>query len=108
VCFDIAGQLLITYSAFVNYLNKKWKYNEEVHQLVVDFKNAYDSVRRVVLYNILIVLTLSISPCAWSSIYSILRYSRLAHNELMFLLHNFPYTICFGICLCHHQVYQHF
>ena len=29
------------------------KYNEEMHQLFVDFKKAYDSVRREVLYNIL-------------------------------------------------------
>jgi hypothetical protein len=35
-------------------LEKKWEYNEAVHQLFVDFKKAYDSVRREVLYNILI------------------------------------------------------
>jgi hypothetical protein len=28
--------------------------NETVHQLFIDFKKAYDSVRREVLYNILI------------------------------------------------------
>jgi membrane protein CcdC involved in cytochrome C biogenesis len=33
---------------------KKWEYNETVHQLFIDFKKAYDSVRRGVLYNILI------------------------------------------------------
>jgi hypothetical protein len=33
---------------------KKWEYSETVHQLFVDFKKAYDSVRREVLYNILI------------------------------------------------------
>jgi hypothetical protein len=33
---------------------KKWEYNEAVHQLFIDFKKAYDSVRRKVLYNILI------------------------------------------------------
>jgi hypothetical protein len=33
-------------------LEKKWKYNETVHQLFVDFKKAYDSPRREVLYNI--------------------------------------------------------
>jgi hypothetical protein len=35
-------------------LEKKWEYLETVHQLFVDFKKAYDSVRREVLYNILI------------------------------------------------------
>ena len=35
-------------------LEKKWEYNEEVHQLFIDFKKSYDSVRREVLYNILI------------------------------------------------------
>jgi hypothetical protein len=33
---------------------EKWYCNETVHQLFVDFKNAYDSVRREVLYDILI------------------------------------------------------
>ena len=37
-------------------LEKKWEYNEAVHQLFIDFKKAYDSVRREVLYNILIEL----------------------------------------------------
>ena len=35
-------------------LENKWKYNEEVHQLFTDFNKAYDSVRREVLYKILI------------------------------------------------------
>ena len=35
-------------------LEKKCEYNEAVHQLFIDFKKAYDSVRREVLYNILI------------------------------------------------------
>ena len=35
-------------------LEKKWEYNEAVHQLFIDFKKAYHSVRREVLYNILI------------------------------------------------------
>src|SRR5215469_16281959 len=34
-------------------LEKKWEYNKAVHQLFIDFKKAYDSVRREVLYNIL-------------------------------------------------------
>ena len=33
---------------------KKWEYNEGVHQLFIDFKKTYDSVRREVSYKILI------------------------------------------------------
>jgi hypothetical protein len=35
-------------------LGEKRQYNETVHQLFIDFKKAYDSARRAVLYNILI------------------------------------------------------
>jgi hypothetical protein len=35
-------------------LEKKWDYNGTAHQPFIDFKKAYDSVRREVLYNILI------------------------------------------------------
>jgi hypothetical protein len=35
-------------------LEKKWEYNETIHQLFIDFKKVFDSVRREVLYNILI------------------------------------------------------
>jgi hypothetical protein len=35
-------------------LEKKWEHNEAVQQLFIDFKKAYDSVRREALYNILI------------------------------------------------------
>ena len=34
-------------------LEKKWEYKEAVHQLLLDFKKVYDSVREG-LYNILI------------------------------------------------------
>jgi len=52
VDFDATRQLLIIYSAFVK--SEKGEYNEAVHQPLIDFKKAYDSVRREVLYNILI------------------------------------------------------
>ena len=29
-------------------IEKKWDYNEAVHQLFIDFKKAYDSVKREV------------------------------------------------------------
>jgi len=35
-------------------LEKKWEYNEAVHQLFIRFKKACDSVRREVVHNILI------------------------------------------------------
>jgi hypothetical protein len=35
-------------------LKKKWEYNGMVHQLFIDFKKAYDSVKREVLYNIML------------------------------------------------------
>jgi hypothetical protein len=35
-------------------LKKKWEYNGTVHQLFIDFKTVYDSVRREVLYNVLL------------------------------------------------------
>jgi hypothetical protein len=35
-------------------LEKKWEYNGTVHQLFIDFKKACDSVKREVLYNILL------------------------------------------------------
>jgi hypothetical protein len=34
-------------------LEEKWEYSETIHQLFIDVKEAYDSVRREVLYNIL-------------------------------------------------------
>ena len=43
---DAIGQLLITYSVSVKYLRKKWEHNEAVRQLFIDFKKAYDSVRK--------------------------------------------------------------
>jgi len=39
---------------FRQILEKKWEYNEEVNQLFIDFKKAYDSVRKEDLYKILI------------------------------------------------------
>jgi hypothetical protein len=35
-------------------LEKKWEYNGTVHQLFIDFKKAYESFKREVLYNILL------------------------------------------------------
>jgi len=35
-------------------VRKEWEYNEAMHHLFIDFKKVYDSVRKEVLYNILI------------------------------------------------------
>jgi sorting nexin-29 len=40
-------------------LEKKWEYNGTVYQLFIDFKKAYDSVKREVLYNILLEFVIS-------------------------------------------------
>jgi hypothetical protein len=39
-------------------LKKKWEYNEIVHQLFIDIKKAHDSLRKELLYNILIEFVL--------------------------------------------------
>jgi hypothetical protein len=43
-------------------LEKKWEYNEAVHQLFIDFKKAYDSVRREFLYNTVIEFGIPMKP----------------------------------------------
>ena len=48
------GQLLIIYSAFVKHVRKKGKTIKHCISYFIDFKRAYDSVRREVFYNILI------------------------------------------------------
>jgi hypothetical protein len=37
-------------------LKEEWEYNKQEHQLFIDFKKAYGSVRREVLYSVLIEL----------------------------------------------------
>jgi hypothetical protein len=46
VGFDVTDQLFL-HSSDIG--EKKWEYDETVHQLFLDFKKAYDSVRREVL-----------------------------------------------------------
>ena len=53
VDFDATRQLLIIL-CIRQILEKKREYKEAVHQLFIDCKKAYDSVRRKVLYNILV------------------------------------------------------
>jgi hypothetical protein len=51
VDFDVTNQLL-QFFCICQILEKKWEY-QTLHQLFVDLKKAYDSVRREVLYNML-------------------------------------------------------
>jgi hypothetical protein len=46
-------QLLTKSFALFRWLQKKLEYSETVLQLLIDFKKAYDSVRREALCNIL-------------------------------------------------------
>jgi hypothetical protein len=52
VDFGITYQRQIKFSISGRHWRKKWEYNGTVHQLFIDFKKAYDSVRREV-YSIL-------------------------------------------------------
>jgi hypothetical protein len=54
VDFDVTDQQVIRISIPVRYWRKKWECNGTVHQLFIDFKKTYDSVRREVLHSILI------------------------------------------------------
>jgi hypothetical protein len=40
-------------------LEKKWVYNRTVHELFANLKKAYDSIRKKVLYDILIEFGMS-------------------------------------------------
>jgi len=48
VDFNVTGKLLIMFCVR-QIVKKKWEQSEAVHQLFIDFKQAYDSVRREVL-----------------------------------------------------------
>jgi hypothetical protein len=54
-------------------LEKKWEYNETVHHIFIDFKKAYDSVRRELLYNILIGFRVPLK---------LIRLNRMCLNEM--------------------------
>jgi hypothetical protein len=57
---------------------KKWEYNETVHQLFEDFEEAYDSVMREVLYNILIEFGVSVK---------LVRLIKMCLNEMYSKVH---------------------
>jgi len=61
--FDVTVQLLIIRVFCIYEIHeKKWQYYEEVNQLFMDLKKAYDSVREAVLYKILIEFGILMKP----------------------------------------------
>jgi hypothetical protein len=58
-------------------LKRILEYNEAVHYLFIDFKKAYDSVRREVLYNILIEFGISMKQV---SLIKMCQYEAIAES----------------------------
>jgi hypothetical protein len=111
--FDGTDQLLIRFFAFARYWRKKREYNETVHQLFVLFKNACDSVRRVVLCSILIDFGVSMRPRVVRLIKMCLNKTYCKFRIGKYLSDNFPihnglkqgrffiviyFQLCFRIC----------
>jgi len=72
-------------------LEKKWEYNEAVHQLFTHFKKAYDSVRREVLYNILVEFGITMKQVSLIKMYLNGTYSKVRvgkHLSDMFTIKN--------------------
>jgi hypothetical protein len=67
-------------------LEKKWEYNGTVHQLFIDFRKVCDSVKREVLYSILLEFGISkklvrlIKMCL-NETYSIVRIGKLLSDK---------------------------
>jgi hypothetical protein len=43
-------------------LEGKWEHNKTLHKLFIDYEKTYDSVRREVMYNILIEFGITTNP----------------------------------------------
>jgi hypothetical protein len=72
-------------------LEKKWEYNGTEHQLFIDFKKAYDSINRQVLYNILLefgipVKVVRLIKMCLNETYSKVRVGKLLSDK--FPIHN--------------------
>jgi len=84
VDFAIKDELLIRYSAFI----RSWRKNETVHQLFINFKKAYDSVSRDVLYDILIKHSILLRPVTLIKMCVNQTYSKVhISNNLMYFLY---------------------
>jgi hypothetical protein len=97
VCFDVTDQLLITYLHSSN-TGEERKYNETTHKLIINFKKAYNSAVREVLYNNLIefgITMKSVRPIkiCWNETYSKVRIGKhLPQGDM-------PYHHCFSTLL---------
>jgi hypothetical protein len=58
-------------------LEKKWEYNRTIHQLFIDCEKAYHSVRREVLYNILIQFVIPLKLVTIIKVYLNETYSKV-------------------------------
>ncbi|KAJ4446785.1 hypothetical protein ANN_13483 [Periplaneta americana] len=81
---DIEGNSM----AMIDNLRKKWEYKGTVHQIFVDFKKAYDSVKRDVLYNIFIEFSISKKLVRLIKMFLSEMYSSVRIGQ--FLSHAFP------------------
>jgi hypothetical protein len=87
-------------------LEKKWEYNGTVHQLFIDFKKACDSVRREVLYSILIEFGIlrklvGLIKMCLNETYSRVRIGRNLSDKFTVqngLKQELAFELCFGIC----------
>jgi hypothetical protein len=91
VGFDITDQVMIRFSTFIRYWRKKWESNETVHQLFIDFKNAYVSVRTEVLYNFQTVFGVLMKQVRLIKICLSEMYSKVHRDKC--LSDNFPIQI---------------
>jgi hypothetical protein len=88
---------------------KKWEYNETVHQLFIDFKKSYNSVKREILYHILIEFGVPMKLVRLIKMCLNETYSK-AHIGVQFNfgeLHPHYYD-CFGGAINHNNFYFYF
>jgi hypothetical protein len=82
VGFDVTDFLNLSDTA------EKWEYDETVHQLFIELKKAYDSVRRKVLYIILTEFGVPMKLVRLTKMFSNEMYSKV--NMGKHLSDNFP------------------
>jgi hypothetical protein len=108
--FGIIDQRLIKFSVTGRY-RKKWECNGTVYQLFLDFKKAYDSVRREVFHSIFIEIEISRKlvgliqmcskkptvQCVWANISLPIQasYSEWPEKRRCFI--TVAFQLCFGI-----------